>query len=164
VHLSGCHSGNEFKSCFNSFLEDHGVFNKTSQPYNHKQQGPIEGLNNTITRILVNYLNDRSLELGVDYKNWTDILPELREEVNAYRKRDLNKLKKYQSEHYFNPEEAGEPAFKIGDYVHYKVTRPLDINGDVQADSVRFRRGDRIYSISVRKIVEILDMQPLVSL
>lgn len=148
--------GSEFKSVFNQYLIDHGIWHKTSQAYNHRQQAPVEGLNNTIARLLVNYLNDKTLELGKEYFEWTDILPQIRIEVNAYRKRNLNKLKKYQSEHYFDPEKAGEAEYKTGDYVHYKVNRPTDIHGDVQADSTRFRKGDRIYSLETRKIVDVL--------
>jgi hypothetical protein len=148
--------GSEFKSVFNQYLVDHGIWHKISQAYNHKQQAPVEGLNNTIARLLVNYMNDKTLELGKDYVNWDDILLQIRIEVNAYRKHDLNKLKQYQSEHYFDPDIAGKADYKVGDYVYFKVNRPIDIHGDIQADSTRFRRGDRIYSLETRQIVDIL--------
>lgn len=82
--------GSEFKGAFNKYLEDQGIMHKTAMPYRKQQMGPIEGLNTTIARLLMNYINDKSVELEEDYFNWTDILPIVREEVNKYRKRDLD--------------------------------------------------------------------------
>jgi len=74
-------NGTEFKGEFDAYLKDNKILHKLSKPYNHKQQAPIEGLNKTITRILMNYLNDKELELDKSYNNWTDILPQVRQEV-----------------------------------------------------------------------------------
>ena len=117
--------------------------------------GPVEGLNRIVARILMTYLNDKSVELNKDYNEWTDILDIVREEVNKYRKRDLSKLKEFQSKRFFDPTEAGEPEFQIGDYVHWKMERPTDIRGNPINDS-KFRMGDRMFSIETRKIVDIL--------
>lgn len=147
--------GTEFKGQFNSYLLNHKIFHKTAMTYRKTQMGPVEGLNNTIARLLMNYLNDKSLEIGKDYLNWTDILPQIRVEVNHYRKRNIDKLKDYQDEHYFNVNVAGKPEYSIGDYVHWKVERPIDIHGKSLNDQ-KFRKGDRIYSLETRQIVDIL--------
>lgn len=151
--------GSEFKAQFNKFLEDNAIYHKVSYPANHKQQAPIEGLNNIITRILMNYLNKKSLELDKDYMNWNDILPLVRTELNKYRKIDLDKLKKYQDKHFYNDYEVkkkfGEPTFKIGDMVHYRLFQPTDIRGKPINDST-FRNGDRRLSINTKKIIKIL--------
>lgn len=147
--------GTEFKGAFNKYLESHGIMHKTAKAYRKQQMGPIEGVNQILARILMNYINDKSVELKEDYHDWTDILDDVREEVNKYRKRDLNKLKQYQDKHTFDPDLAGESEFNIGDYVHYKVDRPIDIHGEPVNDS-KFRAGDRIFSIETRKIVDIL--------
>lgn len=147
--------GTEFKGVFEKYLEDLGIMHKTAKAYRKQQMGPVEGLNKTVARLLMTYLNDKSVELGKDYNEWTDILDVVGEEVNKYRKRDLSKLKEYQDKRYFNPEEAGEPEFNIGDYVHYKVDRPVDIRGNPINDS-KFRAGDRIFSLETRKIDDIL--------
>lgn len=148
-------NGTEFKGAFHKYLIDHKIFHKYSMPYRHQQQSPVEGLNATIARILMTYLNDKSVEMGEDYYNWDDILDLIREEVNEYRKRDMSKLKEYQAKRYFNVTEAGEPEYNIGDYVHWRIDRPTDILGNPINDN-RFRKGDRIYSIETRKIVDIL--------
>jgi transposase InsO family protein len=148
-------NGTEFLGSFRKFLTDHGVMHKTSLPYRKQQMGPVESLNKTVARILMTFINDKSVELGKDYYDWTDILDIVREEVNSYRKRDLNKLKEYQSKRFFDPTEAGEPEFQVGDYVHWKMDRPTDIRGTPINDS-KFRMGDRIFSLETRKIVDIL--------
>lgn len=147
--------GTEFKGAFDKYLTEHGIMHKTAKAYRKQQMGPVEGLNTTIARILMNYLNDKSMEKGKDYHDWTDILDMVREEVNQYRVRDLEKLRKYQDKRYFDPEEAGDPEFNIGDYVHYKVDRPIDIRGNPINDG-KFRQGDRIFSLETRQIVDIL--------
>lgn len=148
--------GTEFKGVFNDFLLKNKIYHKVAYPYNHKQQAPVEGLNNIITRILLNYINNKSEKLDKDYNNWTDILPELRKMLNKYREIDLNKLKKYQDTKYFNPKIVEEqPEFKIGDYVHYKLFQPHDIRGKPINDTKR-RNGDRVLSIDTRKIIKIL--------
>ena len=131
------------------------VFHKWAYPNNHKQQAPIEGLNNTLSRLFNNYMNKKSLELKKTYKEWTDILDIVRKELNKYRKRDLDKLKKYQEKFYFSSAKAGDPDFKIGDIVHYRLFKPQDINGN-EINDKGFRQGDRRISIDAREIVKIL--------
>lgn len=147
--------GTEFRGLFNQYLLDHKIWHKTAMAYHKKQMAPVEGLNNTIARLLMNYLNDKSLEIRKDYFNWTDILPAIRIEVNKYRKRDLNKLKEYQDKRFFDINVAGKPEYAIGTYVHWKIDRPTDILGKSLNDS-KFRKGDRIYSLETRQIVDIL--------
>ncbi len=147
--------GTEFKSVFHSYLEDHGIFHKTAMPYRKQQMGPVEGLNKTIARLLMTYLNDKSVENDKDYYEWTDILDIIRKEVNAYRKRDLGKLREYQDNHFFDPNVAGDPEYEIGEFVHWKLDRPIDILGKPINDS-KFRSGDRIYSVQTREIVDII--------
>jgi len=147
--------GTEFKGAFHKYLEDHGVMHKTAMPYRKQQMGPVESLNKTVARILMTYLNDKSAEIGKDYNDWTDILDMVREEVNSFRKRDLDKLKEYQSKRYFDPTVAGDPEYQIGQYVHWKIDRPTNINGDPINDN-KFRMGDRIFSVETRKIVDVL--------
>lgn len=150
--------GTEFKSSFNEHLEDKVIFHKTAKPYRHQQMGPVEGLNKTIVRILMNYTNNMSLEIKDDYNNWTDIVPDMRKELNKYRRRDLDKLKEYQSNHWHDVNEIGDPEFNIGDIVHFKLDKPTDILGKTINDA-RFRVGDRRFSIESREIVKILPFQ-----
>jgi hypothetical protein len=116
---------------------------------------PVEGLNGVIGRLLMGYLNEKTMEFGEDYYEWTDILDDVREELNDYRERDLDKLREYQNQFTFDEEEAGEPEYKIGDYVYFMLDKGIDIQGKALSDD-KHRYGDRIYSIQTRKIVDIL--------
>ncbi|RZK26949.1 MAG: transposase [Flavobacterium sp.] len=149
-------NGTEFRGVFNTFLLDHKIFHKVSLPFRKTQMAPVESLNATLGRLLTGYMNKKSVELGIDYMDWDDILPQIRTQLNEYRERDLGKLKKYQDKLYFDPEVAGEPDFQIGDYVRYRVERPIDIRGNAQPDQTRWRMGDRRFSVDVRQIIDIL--------
>jgi len=76
---------------FRKFLTDHGIMHKVALPYRKQQMGPVEGLNRIVARILMTYLNDKSVELKEDYNEWTDILDLVREEVNKYRNRGISR-------------------------------------------------------------------------
>lgn len=148
-------NGTEFKGSFTEFLKLKKVFHKNSFPYNHKQTSPIEGLNSLISRIINNYLNKKTMILKKQYYEWTDILNDIRINLNLERKRDLKKLKLYQRKFYFSSFQAGAPIYKIGDIVHYRLFKPEDINGNTINDG-KFRQGDRRLSIDAREIVDIL--------
>ena len=98
-------NGSEFVGEFDQYLQKNKVWHKLSMPYRKRQMAPVEGLNG------VN-------EQGKDYNDWSDILPQIRKEVNAYRERDLNELKSYQHEHFFDITKAGKPKYSIGNYVY----------------------------------------------
>ena len=147
--------GSEYRSVFDKYLSDNGVWHKTAQAYRKTQMSPVEGLNATIGRILMNYLNNRSEKIGKNYYNWTDILDNIRTEVNQYRKRDMNKLKKYQDTQYFDAKKAGDPDYRVGDFVYYKLDKYTDMLGKALSDNKK-RMGDRIFSIATKEIVDIL--------
>jgi hypothetical protein len=152
-------NGTEFKGEFHKFLKEKEIFHKYSMPYRKTQMAPVESLNSSIGRILMNYLNKKTMELNdknIDetYTNWTDILPEIRKDLNKYRERDLKELIKYQEELNFNPYESKTPKYKIGDVVHYQLDKPQTIKGE-KLDT-KFRHGDRRFSIDSRKIINIL--------
>jgi hypothetical protein len=148
--------GTEFKSDFHNYLFQHKIFHKIALPHRKTQMAPVESLNNSLGRLLMNYLNEKAVETGKDYFNWTDILPIIRDELNDYRERDLDELKEYQDTQFFDPDEAGDPKFEVGDYVHYKLELPVDIRGNPVEDKTRWRQGDRRYSIDSKEIVDIL--------
>lgn len=148
-------NGNEFKGSFDEYLKTNKIFHKWAYPYNHKQQAPVEGLNNILSRLLNDYMNNKTMELKKKYLNWTDVLPLIRRELNKYRERDLEKLKLYQEKYYFSDLKAGVPDFKIGDVVHYRLFQPHDIEG-LPINDKGFRQGDRRISIDTRKIIKIL--------
>lgn len=66
--------GSEFKGEFHEYLENKKVFHKTAMPYRKRQMSPVEGLNGIIGRLLMGYLNEKTMEFGKEYLEWTDIL------------------------------------------------------------------------------------------
>jgi hypothetical protein len=148
--------GTEFKGQFSKFLTDHKIMHKISIAGRKTQMAPVESLNNTLGRLLMNYLNEKTVEDDRDYFNWTDILPIIREELNQYRERNLDALKDYQDTHFYDPDVAGDPEFKVGDYVNYKLEVPVDIRGHKVEDQTRWRQADRRYSVDTKQIVDIL--------
>ena len=144
--------GTEFKGEFNKYFTDNKILHITKMAYRKTQLSVVEALNKSIARILMNYMNDKAIETNKDYKEWTDILQDIRIQLNKFRKRNLVKLKKYQDKKFFDTDE--EPKFKEGDMVHYKLMRPQHINGDDIGDS-HFREGDRRFSLESREIVKI---------
>jgi hypothetical protein len=101
----------------------------------------------------MNYLNDKSIETNTEYTNWIDILETIRKSLNAFRERDLDKLKKYQQQHN-NINLNEKPKYEIGEYVHYKLDAPVDSFGNKLKNG--FRMGDIIYSVDTKQIVDIL--------
>ena len=104
----------------------------------------------------MNYINNKSVETKTNYNNWTDILSKVRLEVNKFRRRDMDKLKQYQSKYYFDNDKAGDPTYDIGTFVHWRVDKPTDITGNNVINDGKFRNGDRIFSLETRAIDEIL--------
>ena len=145
--------GPEFKKQFDTYLTKHGVYHGTAMAHRKSQMAPVERLNRSLSRILMNYLNKKTLEHDDTYSNWTDILPVIRNELNDFRERDVDKLKEFQSESFFDAKK--KPQFEIGNVVHYRLMKPTDIRGN-KINSNKFREGDRVYSIDRKKIINIL--------
>lgn len=145
--------GPEFKKHFNDFLEDNKIAHRTSLPYRHKQQANVESANRSIGRILMEYLGNKEQELGRVYKQWTDILPQVREALNKYR------LKPDGDPFSLTPIAYNQAisTFKLGDLVYTKYEEPYDINGKKENDT-RWRQGDIRWNIKVkREIVKVLN-------
>jgi hypothetical protein len=149
-------NGGEFMGTFDKFLEENGVFHKFSMPYRKSQMAPVENLNGTLGRLLTNYMNAKSVKQGEDYCEWTDVLKPIRDKLNKFRERDLNELRNYQKQQYFDPDKAGKAKFKEDDYVYYRLDQPVDVLGQPVADKTKFRQGDRRFSFDSKRISEVL--------
>ena len=148
--------GTEFKSDFDRFCIERKIYHKVSMPYRHSQQAPVESLNKSLSRILLGYLNDIELKTGKKATDWTPMLSKMRTELNKYRERkNLDELRNNQS--FFDVDKAGEPEYKVGDFVHYLLNRPYDALNNPLNDA-SFRKGDMRYSPTVHTIENILMM------
>lgn len=91
--------GNEFKGVFHKYLWDHDVFHKQTIVGRHKSLAMVDSLIAQLNRIFVAYMNAKEAKSGKEFKNWTDIIDTVREELNKIRKVDLPKdLKKDNSQ------------------------------------------------------------------
>lgn len=146
-------NGGEFKSDFNKYLHDNKILHLFALPYRHKQMSMVESLNKQLSRILLTYCNEKTIEEGLEeYNEWTDILPEIRTELNDYRERDPKKIKQPS----FDPTKEPQ-TYKVGDLVHYKLERPYSVLNNPEKDG-KFRMGDIRFSKAVHKIKKVVYM------
>ncbi len=145
-------NGTEFQGVFHKWLFDHDIFHRFAEPYRHQQLANVEMLNYVFGRFLNGYMNKKEEETGKTYKEWTDILPILRKDLNKLRlKKDGNPYGDI-----FVPPIESNPKYKVGDLVYRKVEKPINALGHFQNTS-NFRVGDYRYDIkNPRKINQIL--------
>lgn len=149
--------GTEFKKDFNEYLYDQNILHNVTQPGRHKQNANIESLNRQIGRMLNGYMNQKEMETGRQYKEWTDILPEIITKFNAYRKQKRGSLAKKDNPYIDSIGPVTRPKYKIGDIVHIKLDVPEDALGHKQKTE-KFREGDRRYSKEPKRIVKVIVM------
>lgn len=147
-------NGSEFKKHFHTYLFDKNVFHQYAQPYRHQQQANVERLNRTLGKLFWGYLNAKRIELKNDtYSEWTDIVPTLRQSLNAIRKRaEQDPFTK----EYKQPDIRIDQVFKVGDLVHRKLFYPRDVVFGQKFNTDKFREGDLRYEPVARKIVKVL--------
>lgn len=91
--------GSEFKGVFHKYLWDNNVFQKTTLKGRHKSLSMVDSLIAQLGRIFNAYMNAKEEKSGKVFKNWTDIIDTVREELNKIRKVDLpTNLKKDNSQ------------------------------------------------------------------
>ncbi len=149
--------GTEFKHLFDKFLFENSILHLTTLPDRHKQLGNVERLNRDLGQLFMTYLTDKTHKLGYDYNNWTDIVPQVREE--------LNKIKTHPNDQ--DPRlkvplliSTNKPKYKLGDLVYRRLEVPRDRFGN-KFHNTKFRAGDSRFEINEpRKIVNILAYGP----
>lgn len=146
-------NGVEFKSVFHKFLEDNKIRHRISLPYRHKQNANVENLNSLLGRVLMTYLQNQEMKTKKVYKEWTDILPQLRIKLNEIRKKpdgDPFNLD-------YIPYNQNESKYKIGDIVIVKYEKPHDALG-YKENNAMWRKGDTRWNLKDhRKIIKILN-------
>lgn len=151
-------AGIEFKSVFHKFFKDKNIYHKIALPNRHTQQAPVENANRQIGYILNMYMNKREVETGKIYREWTDILDQLREDMNKIRKKKLpDKLEDIKIPDYTEALIENEPKYKVGDVVHIALDYPKNALNQKQNTSV-FRVGDIRWDTQSRKILKIVYM------
>jgi hypothetical protein len=66
-------------------MYDESTFYKTTVRGRHKQLALIDNLIGQLSKIFNDYMSMKEVETGKIYKNWTEIIPIVREELNKIR-------------------------------------------------------------------------------
>lgn len=147
-------SGTEYLGAVKKYLHDNNILHRIALPARHKQVGNVEALNNQLARILNGYMNKIELKTGKVYREWTDILPTVRKELNEYRKKTKAELKEIEEDRPLI-DYSIQPKFEIGDIVYRKLDHPESATGEKQ-DTAQFRVGDLRWDRQPRKIEKVL--------
>lgn len=147
--------GAEFNKFFTQWCRSNDILLKRTIPYRHKQNSMVESLNRQLGRLFNGYMNMMEQQEGETYREWTDILDDVRKELNKYRKRKLpENVSDYD---YPFHDQTYISRFKVGDYVHYRLDYPQTALGKKQP-TPEFRTGDYRYSHQPVKIVKVITM------
>ena len=149
-------NGGEFKDEFSKFLNDNKILHSVSLPYRHQQMANVESLNKQVGKIFTLYMNQKELETEEQYNEWDEIIDEVRTELNKHRVIKLPKYKDWNLK-FYDPVKAGEPKFKIGDMVYYKLETPMNALNN-RVNDTKFRQGDFRYNPVSKKIVKVVYM------
>lgn len=166
--------GSEFKNVFHRYLWDNNIFHKQTIKGRHSQLASVDSLIATLGRIFNAYMNMKEEKTGKVSKNWIEIIPIVRKELNKIRKVDIDTLKKENDK---NPQlvetttskivkekdgkekivkEFKKTRYKVGDKVYRLLEVPKNTLGKDQYGS--FREGDVRIEKESRKITEIVYM------
>ena len=152
-------SGSEFKAMFNKFLITNNIIHRVSLPNRHKQTGPVENLNKTLSKLLMSYIVNVEEQTKKNFNEWIEILPTVRKDLNKIRRESRIKEKKYLEDEENEPvyDSRVKQAYQIGDYVYNKLDWPEDALRKKQPTPQR-RMGDYTYSREPKKIVRVILM------
>lgn len=148
-------NGVEFKDKFDLMLTKANVLHKTSLANRHRQMGNVESLNRQLARLFNGYMNYKEKTTGKVYREWTDVLKTVREDLNEIRTKTIKGDVSDQPYPTFDPDYKSK--FKIGDTVHEKLDWAENMLGHKQP-TPNFRVGDVRYSMVPKKIVKIIYM------
>jgi hypothetical protein len=147
-------SGNEFQGVFQKYLYDESILHKVAKMGRHKQVSSAESLNRILGRLFNGYMNSKEEETGKPYREWTDIVDQLREKLNAYRLKHYNDTPVTHDYPYPSIVANKPPKFKVNDVVYVKLDAPENALGEKQYGT--FREGDYRWDTVPRKITRIL--------
>ena len=169
--------GSEFKGLFQDFMFNESIFHKTTVRGRHKQLALIDNLIGQLSKIFNDYMNMKEVETGKVYKNWTEIIPIVREELNKIREvklpsnnefddRFVNDIREVKKVTYNKKtgdkietieKEFIKPKYKVGQLVYVLLDHPKNALGKNQS-SGQFRMGDVRITNDRYEITEIVYM------
>jgi hypothetical protein len=144
-------AGGEFKGDFNKYFFDKNIFHKTALPDRHKQQSAVENLNKELGRLLNGYMNTKEEETGEVFRDWDEIVSEVREKLNPIRQK---KEENPRTQELKPIDPTLTPKFNVGDIVLVKSEVPMNMLGNKQPTKA-FRMGDVRWNTAPKKIVQV---------
>jgi hypothetical protein len=145
-------AGNEFKGIYSKWLYDNNILHKVG--IKNTQLANVERLNGELGYLFNEYMNAKEKQTGKVYREWTDVIDTIREDLNKIRKIDISKMS-YFDQPMFNPKVA--PKYKVNDLVYYKLQEPENALLQKQ-NTTNFRMGDFRWSQIPKKIVDVIFM------
>ena len=149
-------AGTEFQGVFHKWLYEENILQKTAVAGRHTQMANVERLNRTLGGLFNEYMNTHEIETGKQYKEWTNIVGDVREALNGYIKNKRKPLpvniRTYTYPTWFS---EVEPKYKVGDLVYIKLDEPRNALGYKQ-NTKAFREGDMRWSFEPKKIKQVL--------
>jgi len=149
-------NGKEFLDEFSKYLHDNNIYHSITEPYRHSQTSSVEAVNKQLGYLLNLYMNTKELEKNETYNEWTDILDEVRTELNKHREVKLPSYKNWKLK-LTNIKEIPNTKYQINDVVYYKLEIPKNALNNNQ-NTKNFRVGDIRWSTAPRKIINIIHM------
>lgn len=145
--------GSEFKGIFAKWLYDESIFHKIALPERHTQLANINYLCRQLGKLFNTYMNGIEKKTGKVYRNWSDIIDQVRDVLNKHRNFVLPKdVTSYEMPIFdFN---APANKFKVGDIVLRKLDSPENVLGHKEYG--KFREGDMRWSSIPYKITKVL--------
>ena len=158
--------GSSFKSTFHEYLYENGVNQRTARAGRHHQLSNVDSLCRQLGDIFNGIMNSKEEKSGKISKSWTGSIDDVREKLNAYRKKRAMKmpsdLATYEYPFFDNIKVSKKklieikPKYKVGDLVNVMYEVPHTMNGKKQNTST-FRMGDLRLEKEKRKINTVLN-------
>ena len=145
-------NGNEFKGVFQKYLVDEKILHKVGLTGRHRYTAVVERLNKDLAKLFNLYMNSKEIKSGKVYKEWIDVLPQVREKLNEIRTIELKPQNQYQYKMFSTTD---KPKFKVGDMVHRLLDEPRNALNEKQSTN-SFREGDFRWSLLTYKIIQIV--------
>ena len=164
-------SGTEFKGAFGTYLFNHSIFHKVAQPNRHIQMANVERLNGILGGLFNGYMNNKEQETNKIYKEWTNAIPVIRDQLNTIRKKELpeniytyeypvwnaelvSKVKNKTTKKMDDITTIIEPKYKVGDLVYVALETPENTFGTKLHGG--FRNGDTRLTTEPHAINKVL--------
>jgi hypothetical protein len=146
--------GNEFKGSFTDYCYKNNILLRRGLGGRHKQLGNIDAFCQQLGRLFNGYMNHMEEKTRKTYRNWTDVIDIVREDLNEIR-RVKNTI---------SPFDVKTPdviltgnKYNVGDKVFRKLEKPKDALGNNQP-TANFRVGDYRYDLKPREIKKNLTL------